>query len=185
MGGRWTFASTGLECACLAGWVIKDRGARADRVGAADTVARAEGSGGRQAELLVAVDRPNTELVMEGLEDTGTDRDRLDPGRGRVAATFEADGTAYDLEVGWMPARLGGRAFSFEDDDVELDADRGRWGGPIVVTFLLNIESSLPRTASVLLFSFKGGAGSVMEDTGRGFRTLLLRAARGARSPRI
>jgi hypothetical protein len=72
---------------------MRDRGARADLEGAADTVARAEGGGGRQDEMLAdGVERPKIELDMEGLDGAGIDRDRLDPGRGKFAAALEVGG---------------------------------------------------------------------------------------------
>ena len=63
---------------------------------------------------------------MAGLAGAGTDRDKLDPGRGRLAAIFELVGFARTFEIDCVPARLGGRAFSLDEDEAELDADNGR-----------------------------------------------------------
>jgi len=115
-----------LERACLAGWVTRDRGARADLEGAAETEPGAEG-GGRQEELLATgFERPKMELDIEGLAGAGIDRDKLDPGRGILATVFELEGFPSPLDSGWKPVRLGGRAFSLDEDDAELEADNGR-----------------------------------------------------------
>jgi hypothetical protein len=120
--GRWTLTSIFLGCACFAGCVTSDRGARADLAAAAEA-----GGGGRQDEVLAAgFERPNMELDMAGLAGAGIDRDKLDPGRGRLATIFELDDFASTFEIGCMPVRLGGRAFSLEEDEAELDADNGR-----------------------------------------------------------
>ena len=120
IGGRWTLTSMFLDCACFGGCVISDRGARAD-------LARAAGCGGRQDELLAAgFERPKMELDIAGLAGAGMDRDKLDPGRGRLAAIFELEGFASTFEIDCDPDRLGGRAFSLDEDEAELEADNGR-----------------------------------------------------------
>lgn len=118
--GRWTLTSMFLGCACFAGCVTSDRGARAD-------LAAGAGGGGRQAELLaVEFERPKMELDMADLAGAGIDRDKLDPGRGRLAAIFELEGFASTFEIDCVPVRLGGRAFSLDEDEAELDAESGR-----------------------------------------------------------
>jgi len=118
--GRWTLTSIFLDCACFAGCVTRERGASAD-------LAAGAGGGGRQEELLATgLDRPKMELVMAGLAGAGMDRDKLDPGRGRLATIFELAGFASTFEIDCVPVRLGGRAFSLDDDEVELDTDNGR-----------------------------------------------------------
>jgi len=120
MGGRWTLTSMFLDCACFGGCVTSDRGARADLATGAE-------GGGRHDELLAAVfERPKMELDMVDLAGAGTDLDKLDPGRGRLATGFELGGFASTFEIDCVPVRLGGRAFSLDEDEAELDADNGR-----------------------------------------------------------
>ena len=100
--------------------MTRERGARAD-------LAAGAGGGGRQEELLATgLELPKMELDMVGLAGAGMDRDKLDPGRGRLATIFELAGFASTFEIGCVPVRLGGRAFSLDDDEVELDTDNGR-----------------------------------------------------------
>jgi hypothetical protein len=120
IGGRWTLTSIFLGCACFGGCVTSDRGARADLATGAE-------GGGRQVELLAAgFERPKMGLDMADLAGAGIDRDKLDTGRGRLAAIFELEGFASTFEIDCVPVRLGGRAFSLEEDEAELDADNGR-----------------------------------------------------------
>ena len=120
MGGRWTLTSMFLDCACFGGCVTSDRGARADLATGAE-------GGGQQDELLaVGFERPKMELDMADLAGAGTDLDKLDPGRGRLATGFELEGFASTFDIDCVPARLGGLAFSFDEDEAELDADNGR-----------------------------------------------------------
>jgi hypothetical protein len=160
--------------------VIKDRGASADLAGATEALEAT----GRQDELLARVDaRPKVELDEPLF-------DGADMGMVRVGA--EQDDPEAILEVdalvetfGCMPCRLGGRTLLLDEDEAVEDADKGRCGGPIIPTLLLKIESSLHRTAKVLLLSLYGIMVSAAGTAGRGFRTLLLLSASGAMSPRI
>lgn len=100
--------------------MTSDRGARADLATGAE-------GGGRQDELLpVGLERPKMELDIADLAGAGIDRDKLDPGRGRLAAIFELEGFASTFEMDCEPVRLGGRAFSLDEDEAELEADNGR-----------------------------------------------------------
>lgn len=144
--GRSTLASVGLEWACFAGWVIRDRGARADLAGGAEMVTD------RQLELLASADpRTNVELDEAVLEGADIGTVRVGAGRDELEATLELDAL---VDMIGCPSRLDGRVTPLDDEDeVVLDADKGRCGGPIVPTLLLKIESNLPRTAKVLLLS--------------------------------
>jgi hypothetical protein len=114
IGGRWTLTSMFLDWACFGGCVTSDRGAIAE-------------GGGRQDELLaVGLERPKMELDIADLAGAGMDLDKLDPGRGRLATGFELGGFASTFDIDCVPARLGGLAFSLDEDEAELDADNGR-----------------------------------------------------------